>query len=335
MVFLIVNDGKLCKTGSKVISFGDPIVIEYKRIKLISNKFDIFGKSQVMIVNYVKTMETKEKAVMSITYYDETAKPKRVSPLSFKKVLAIGPFDPSQYGNPVCYYTPAYQNENILINTQFWEIDKKDLVTTTTSLAQSCLSLGSATPYKSYFDIVNSIVGASGKVIVNMIKHKELCVEHILELNDSDSLIYEGIYVCLPEVDDLNGKEYILKNYYVHDNVLVKIKDNDDDIFEEYDKTYFLLLITKENKNDLTSFDYISSSMDLLTLFNDGNESFSKTYVDTVSSAYDMELVQKISSAVQKEDSRLVTALTKHVSPKKQELFSSIFPSLPFTAKKN
>lgn len=324
MVYLVSYDNKLYKKGKDIIKIGDPISIEYKRIKLVSNKFDIFGSSQIMIVNYVKTVETKEKTMQTITYYDENAKPVKESIFGRKKTFEIGPFDPSQYGNPICYYTPAYKGENITINTQIWEIDKKDFVNNTSHATQSCLSLGKATPYGTYFDIANTLVGYGSKILTATIKHKELCPEHIIEF-DNDNNIYEGLYVCFPEIrsSDLNERNNIIKNYFVEDMILVK--HGNTGYYEEYDKTYYILNVTKTIREDLTSFDYLSSSTELITLLNSNDESFSSRYMETMAASYDLDLIKKISDSIANNDLEMADILFKHVPASSRNMFKSLF----------
>jgi hypothetical protein len=334
MTCLINNNNQLTKITSdlipNIINFGDPVTIKYKRIKLVSSKFDIFGSSQVMIVNYVKTIQTKEKTLQSVTYYDENARPNKTKWYSREKTFSIGPFKPSQYGNPICYYNPGYQGEDITINTQMWEIDKKETINNTTNVISTCLSLGKVTPYAGYFELVDTVVGFGGKIITNSIKHKELCQEHVLEL--TNNTIFSGTYVCLPEIDlsNLIARNKVIEDYYIEDNVLVK-KDS----LIEYGQTYFILKISKNKRSDLASFDYISSSAELLTLFNSNDTNFGNKFNETMTSSYDMELLNKINAAYKNGDLDLAKALYQHIKPNKLNLFVEYLPFLTPTVGKN
>lgn len=324
MTTLFLNEGKLDKVNNVIpnIKYGDPVTIEYKRIKLVSSKFDILGKSQIMIVNYVKTIQTKEKTLQSITYYDENV----ITDESWykrKKSFAIGPFDPSEYGNPVCFYTPAYQNEEITINTQFWEIDKGNAVRDTLKVAQNCISLGKATPYGTYFEIANELVGSSGKIITSFIKHKEMSKEHIFEFNNENMSV--GTYICLPQVKDINIRNYIIENYHIEDNMLVR-KVND--LIEEYGETYFILEMCKDKRDDLASFDYVSSSAELISLFNEKNDNFLTKFNDSMDAAYNMQLAEKINEAYKDNKMDVVNALYQHVPEGKKAWFDNLFPHI-------
>lgn len=320
----IINPSNNVDCNNQKIVFGEPLIMEYKRIKLVSTKFDIFGKSQVMIVNYIKTTQTKEKSLSSVTYYDENVSPKK-SFFSRKGTFEIGPFDPSQYGNPIFYYTPAYQNENIIINTQFWELDKEDAMDNIINGTQSCLSLGkiSVNPYSKYFEIASDIIGNSKKIITGFIKHRELTNEHIFEIKENS---YTGYYICLPEIENINEKYDILKNYKIIDDHLVK---ENTDLLEEYDKTYFLIKISKDKRDDLQTFDYMSSSVELIDLFNKGNkDNFQAALFNTINDAYDMQLVNKINAAYNENNKDLVKALYQHIKLDKKNWFNDLFPQI-------
>ena len=63
------------KFSTSLIKIGDAVTIEYKRIKITSDQFDTFGTTDVMITTSVKSIQTKEKTMESITYYDKNVKP--------------------------------------------------------------------------------------------------------------------------------------------------------------------------------------------------------------------------------------------------------------------
>lgn len=327
--------GKLLKLDSKVnidnhlaaINIGDSLTIEYKRIKIVSDKFDWFGNSQLMVVNHIKTVQTKEKTVQSITYFDDDVKPK--GPWYQKlKSFAVGPFDPSEYGNPVCYYTPGYQGDVITITTKFWEIDDATKITGITGDIQSCISLGtsSANPYGVYFQIADDLIGVGAKILTAFVKHSELADEHILELRIDEGVpLLEGLYICLPEVTDLNERNIIIQNYHIEDLILVK---SENDKLIEYNKTYFVLKLSKAIRKDLIDFDFTASSSDLLQKLNQKDESFVKTLVQTTRDAYDMNLLQEISEAYSQKNYPLVKALYNHIHPAKKEWFDVSFPDI-------
>ena len=108
-----------------VIQIADPITIEFRYIKITSDEFDRIGKSEIMIVNNLRTNQTKEKSMDIITYYDDDVKVDKFYINGHKyKTWNVHAFDPSEYGNPICYHNMGYRDETITITTRAWEIDK-------------------------------------------------------------------------------------------------------------------------------------------------------------------------------------------------------------------
>ncbi len=313
---------------AKNITVGDFLTIEYKRIKIVSKKFDLIGKSKVMVVNHVKSVQTKEKVMDTITYFDDDVKPKGVWNHR-KKSFAIGPFDPSEYGNPVCYFTPGYQGGVVTITTKFWEIDDPAIITGTASALQSCLSLISsapANPYGAYFEIADDVVGTSAKILTTFVKHTELSTEHIVEFRIDEGVpIYEGLYICTPEVDDINVRYEIVNEYFIDDDILVK---KDGDRFVEYDKTYFVLRVSAAEREDLMDFDYMASSAELLDKLNKGSEDFMPSLLETTRGAFDMDLINDITNAYKEGDLQQVKALYNHLTGSRKEWFDESFPNI-------
>lgn len=312
---------------AKHISVGDFLTIEYKRIKIVSKHFDLIGKSQLMVVNHVKSVQTKEQMMETITYFDDDVKPKGDWNQRLKS-FAIGPFDPSEYGNPVCYFTPGYQGGVITITTKFWEIDDPDVITGAASFIQNLLSLFSVAgnPYGAYFEIADSAVGCSAKILSSFVKHKELTTEHIVEFRiDEGKPIYEGLYVCTPEVDDINMRYQILDDYFIDDFHLVK---KDGDKLVEYDQTYFVLRVTAAERDDLMDFDYMASSAEILNKLNTGSEDFVPTLMETTRGAFDMAIINDITDAYKEGDLQQVKALYNHLSESRKEWFDESFPDI-------
>ena len=125
---------------------------------------------------------------------------------------------------------------------------------------------------------------------------------------------------------DLNEKTDIISNYFIEDNILVKRGVNGK--YEEYDKTYFVIKISKEFREDLASFDYVASSAELVTLLNNNDDSFSDKYIETVSSAYDMDLVKKMLGAISDGNLEKANNLFKHVPSFSKNTFSALFGNI-------
>lgn len=325
------KDGNLLKWNTKIndttIKIGDTLTIEYKRIKIVSKNFDLLGKSQVMVINNVKFTQTKEKMMDTITYFNDDAKPEGKW-YNRKKSINIGPFDPSDYGNPVCYFTPGYKGSIITIRTKFWELDDANKITQTTNIIQDFLKIGSTVPnpYGPYFQIADDIVGISGKILTCFVKHSELSDDHIIEfrIDEENKPFFEGYYLCLPEMpsNQKNEIKEIIKNYFIDDDNILIRKDNS----EEYNSTYFVFRVSNNARNDLIDFDFAVSSSDLLNKLNQKHEDFIPDIIKISRDAYDMDLVQKIYDAYDNNDLNLVSALYKSLHHTKKQWFNKAFP---------
>lgn len=279
------------------IKVGDPLTVEFKRIHIISKEFDFVGKSEVMVVNYVKNKASKDRVIEQITYFDDDASTKSVNMLN--KSYSIGPFDGSEYGHPVCFHTPGYEGTVINITTRFWDIDDPSLFQQSMNLLQSGLSIVGATlpAYGVYFTIADEALGVSSRIISSAIKHDELTTPHIIELriDDEQKPLYNGKYVCLPGLTDLNKRNQILENYFLEENVLLK-KDNKGK-YIEYNDTYFILDIHNKVRDELMDFDYTASAADILKkLYGDeqDTQSLHQEIVELAKNSYNLGLIKVI-----------------------------------------
>ena len=321
--------------NNKSVNVGDYLTFEYKRIKIVSSKFDFFGKSKVMIVNYVKSVQTKEQTLQSITYYDTSAKPKG-SKLNKYRSYGVGPFDPSDYGNPVCFFTPGYQGEVITLTTQFWEIDDADALNSTSSGIRGCISLGetSVNPYSIYFQIADEAVGVSSKILTSFIKHDKLSEDHISEFRIDEGIpLLTGLYIGLPNVDDINERNKILSEYHVEDFQLLKnfVRPDGSTKLVEYNSTYFILMISTRQRTDLIDFNYAASSSDLMNKLNNTPQDFVSSLTSVTRDAYDMNIISQIGDALSSSNNELAKALYQHLSSTKQALVQKLFPSVGAT----
>jgi len=277
------------------IKIGEPLTCEYKTISIVSNKFDRFGKSQIMIVNNVKNKATKDRIVQSITYYDQKAKPKKDRKLTSNGRYKITVFDASQYGYPVCFYTPGYQGTEITITTNIWEVDDNTEIKLVLNLLSSGLTSLASLAGIPYLTLASDAISIGQKVLVKDVDHTELNDNHTFKLscNDEDNL-YLGYYICIPELDDINIKNDIIKNYMLVENGLYKLVDGK---FIEYDQTYFVIYINNQNRKDLTDFDYEATNADLMSMLTSNKTNYNEL-TDKITNmskdAYNMGLVQLI-----------------------------------------
>lgn len=281
-----------------IVKIGDPITLEYKRIKIVSNKFDIFGSDEIMIVNYIKSVQTKEISLQSITYYDDDAKTTKIThELRPKRSYTVGPFSADEYGNPIFYHSPSYTNNTITITTKFWEINSSELINTCINLLRKVVSLGAAA--SPYLEIADAGLGICSTILTDTIHHKLLTDEHVIEFNPNSSYpILEGTYVCFPMLNDINERNYIISNYSLIDGILVKIiKPADDNqqaypTYKEYDGNYFIFTLNRAERPDLAHFDFIASSADLLSKLKSGVKD-TQTILTSLNKSFEMEIIDK------------------------------------------
>ena len=124
---------------------------------------------------------------------------------------------------------------------------------------------------------------------------------------------------------DINDRNTILKDYHLEDYQLLKEVN---DQLVEYDKTYFVIRISANEREDLLDFDYMASSADLLNKLNGRAEDFVPSLLDTTKKAYDMGLIEDIITAYQEKDINMTKAIYNHLSEDKKEWFNSLFPNI-------
>lgn len=326
------EDGKLYKwskklVGQQTINVGDPITIEYKKIKIVSKKFDFFGSSEIMVVNNIKTQHTKDKTVETVAYYDDDVSPdrKRNKFIDSTGIYTIGPFDPAEYGDSVCYFTPGYCGSNITITTKFWELNDPSGINKVTGLIDMGLGAASSIPtYGTYISLANKVIDIGSKILTGMIKHRLLADDHIVEMGDkTDKPFVTGRLICLPNVTDKNQLKEIIATYYVDDNTLVK--DISNDKVEEYNDTYFILDVSNSKRDDLLNFDYAAMSSDVINKLNNKDDTVVKDVIDLTKSAFNMQTFDQIFSAYKTGDNQLIKALFNHIPVDQQKWFTGTF----------
>lgn len=314
-----------------VVQIGNPITIEYKRIKMASNNFDKIGKTDVMITSSVKSVQTKEVTQESITYYD-----KGVIPLTQHnglKSCVITKFDPTQYGNSVCYYNPGYAGNTISIATKFWNINDSHYIQNIMSCIKNLLDFSSSlpTPVAPYITLVDGIVDHTSAILADMEGNKLLEETHLISF--SNTCDYEpfltGIYICLPTVKDINDIEYVITSYCLQDDVLIK-KDKVNNNIIECPISYFILDINSKERKDLVDFDFAASSNELLANLYKNQSTCIKDFVKMSSNASDLTIITQIQDLISKGNTNqgFLTSLFSHLSADGKALANKIFPNL-------
>lgn len=330
------------KFTNSLIQVGNPVTIEYKRIKISSNKFDTFGTTDVMITTSVKSIQTKEKTMESITYYDKDVTPTGSWISNAKRDYIITKFDPTEYGNSVCYYNPGYGGNTISIATKFWNINDSGYIKTVTSYIKDFISVTKIlpTPIAPYISLVDGIIDNTTAILVNINDNELLEQTHLTSF--SNSYEYEpflaGFYVCLPTINNLNEIDFIIKNYCIRENTLVKkiSADNngkteeelEEEASVEYSNSYFILEIGTKPRPDLVDFDFAASSNDLLSnLYR--NETGSVTnFVKLSNDANDLGIIKQIHDLMTNNkglDNGKFSSLYNHLTQDSKALVNKLY----------
>lgn len=320
---------------TNIINPGKPLSIEYKKISITSTNFDLFGSSQLMVTNSIKTTHTKEKVLDNVVYYDKSVLPtKRVGGILYKTCnYTIDNFDPSEYGNPICYYNPSYNAGTINLVTKFFEMDDvgyvkgiingiKNVLTTATLIPIPIPTV--VTPYLS---VANKVISTGfDNFLASFVCNKELCKEHIIEFRTDDHTkpFVTGYYICLPNVDNADKLRYIVDNYYWEDNAMVTNVDNK---VSEYDESYFVLEIADNHKEGLLDFDFAAMTNQLLVKKDVGE------FIHISKNSDDLERIKLICDMVDidgvenlsEQDKTIVKINYLHLSDASRHWFDKIF----------
>jgi len=328
------NLSNTCKDFSNnQIKVGDSITIEYKKIRVVTD-FHKYRKNKIMILNNIKDKQTKEKAIDSITYYDDDFEYKKCEK---GKYFDIGNFDPSKYGNPVCYYNCGYQNNPINIVTRIYKINDSHMLANIVNTFGKIISIGSIVPtYGVFFSIAGQIVQSTENIISKLNENGEKITEnHVITFrtDDIEKPFIKGSYLCIPEMDDENEMEEIINKYYVEDNCLL----TKEEIIKEYYGNYFIIEVSVGARDDLLDFNFTASSNKLLSSINQNDENGLRDFLESSKNASDSTIIKKITSEYSKlsseknpelnaESKTNLVAMYNHIHDK--EWFKETFPHI-------
>jgi len=327
------------KFAPLLIKIGDPVAIEYKRIKIASTNFNILGNTDVMITTTVKTIQTKEASMESITYYDKDVQPKNTGIKTCTglwntelKRYIVTKFDPTEYGNSVCYYNPGYNGGTINTATKFWNISNSNYIKTVMTYLKDVITITKIFPIAPYISLVDGIIDNTTAILVDINNNELLEETHLTSF--SNAYEYEpflvGFYVCLPRVKDLNEIEDIVKNYIIMDCILVK-KVNDDQPLIEYDYSYFILDVNNKARSDLVSFDFAASSNNLLSNLYKNEPGSVEEFVKLSSKSNDLNIIKQIydlinnTSNITDIDDGVYNSLFNHLTEDSKQLVQNLF----------
>lgn len=304
------------------VKSGDPLSIEYKKFRIVSGNFDLFGRSEIAIVNNVKTSQTKDAIPDNIIYYHTHILPKKDP--SNKKFIDIDTFDPSHYGNSFCYYTPSYYPNSITIATKFYEISERfgllDLIVKTLTRTPPIPKYGL------YFSLAGEVLQGIDLVLDKLMYKRELTTDHIVKFDpfDIDKPLFYGSYVCLlsssrEHIDD------IINNYTLEDSYLTNIHNQN-----LYPGSYFILELTNTFNKSLLDFDFSHNSNELLFKLDKRDKIGMQEFIQTNLESYNFKIIQDIVLALSHPtpDETLIISLYNKLSPYHQKWSLDTFPNL-------
>lgn len=317
--------GKLYKWNDKeivanVIKYGEPLTLEYKKIRIVSNKFNWIRKNRIMLIDNIRTIQTKEISADCISYYDDDVKPKKFLDGNPSKYYDIEDFDPTKYGNPVFYHTPSYQNHEISVTTRAFRIDKDEIADDVFGCLHNIFTVGSKIPnYGIVSSMAGLIVDDASKIIDDLTNGgKQITKNHILIFrnDDEDRKMYVGSYLCIPNLDDPNNLYKLLQNYRVEDDRLIRINSKNEKV--EFGDTYYIIQLSNIERTDLNDFDYSSSSNDLLKSLNRSENTGIEKFSQCTKDATDLNLIKEITDLWKKdpEETDKIKSLYLHLHDK-------------------
>lgn len=333
ILFCTTELGQLYKINKdlpvRCIEINNPVTIEYKKIRIVSEHFNHLIANKIMVVNNIKNTETKDTATDDITYYDENASLKSIK---HKKCFDINQFDASKYGNPVCYYCPAYNSEVITITTKFYKLKFDTNSDKVLSYMQTILSVGSLIPnYSVYFAVAQDTVSEVGSIVSDLTDGIDLLVpHHTFQLRNDDVNIplAVGNYVCFPDVNDENIIDNIVNNYSIIDYKLLG-KDITGEIIE-YPGSYFILHIDNNLRTDLNNFNFATSSNDLLKDLKKGEQDALDKIISALTDSSNLTYIQNIINEYNSNPSSFTSIQTMFslLSTDTQTWFTTAFPQI-------
>lgn len=306
MSIYFINNKNICEYSSgEKIKIADQLTIDFIRIFVKSKHFDKIGLSEVMIVNHVKTIQTKERSVESIVYYDNDAK------VINKKYWETGPFSNDEYGNSVCYHTEGYIGNDISMTFKIWELNSKNTFDELFSFVKNIFKLS---PNTQVSNIVSTGLDISQKILNNNIQHKELCKEYTLKLQ-GDILL--GKYIIFPNLSFIESKE-IIQNASIEHDLLI-----DKNTSKHINQTYYIINISNDKRVDLIDFDYLASSNELIKLLNNnGNNEI----LDINNNSHSFKLLKEYFDYTNENENEKAKAIKKQL--KKLDSYSWIKTNL-------
>jgi hypothetical protein len=315
------------RTGNNLVTASNPLSIEYKKICITSSHFDLFGSSQLLVTNSIKTSHTKDKIMDNVVYYDKSVKPVRNGNWFGPATLTIDNFDPSEYGSPICYYNPSYNASTINLVTKFFETDNASYIKNIINCIRSTMSAASVLPtfVTPYLSIANKVLSSSTDFITSFVCNKELCKEHVIEFRTDDFTkpFVIGYYICFPNVSNANELRYVIDNYRWEDNAVVTTVANE---IVEYNDSYFVLEIADGGKEGLMDFDFAAATNKMMSSTSSASSTSMDEFIGVCKRADDLERIKLICDAGDSIEDKLAQKINYyHLSTDSRHWFDKVF----------
>lgn len=320
-----------------VVQIGDPLTIQFEKLRVVSAQFDTFGSSEILVVNNIKNNCTKERALDSVTYYDPNVRPTKTVINNKKyKTWTLNTFDADKYGNPTIFHTPGYQGTDITVTTNIYEIDDPNIFLKILQHLGSSLSTTLSIVPTIYTSIFSHIIGLTTFMVENMDHYRKIVPSHTFTFGINNKFpLYTGEYLCVPGEGTLDQMMSFCSEYRVEEEMLVKRAS--DGTYTEFPSTYYLMKIDNCPHEYLDDFDFVASSADLLKMLPSQSSTTNVDNLVQVSrESYDLQLIKLVKDAYDKwstsqslEDKQMLTALYRQLGKSGcVEWFNNCFPDV-------
>ena len=274
------------------VEIGDPLTISCEYVQFrCPNARQLLKPTDVLLTANVRNCVSRDRCLESIITYDQNARfIRNVSGTTdHTYTYRAGPFDVSEYGHPILFYTPGYEGSDIFVTLKAHAIRNSPTrwVDTVVDGMKSIVGIASSTLVAAplYGQILSSLgsatLGAGGALLKRALQHNTQMFDPVtLKLTSrfnhdmsADEPLVKGKYIVLVhnDNDDLilssvnNGEKALcddgtsIYDYFLDGNRLVHRKKN-----TFYTKSYFVLSVDTSERRELRDFDFTSMCMEMV-----------------------------------------------------------------------
>lgn len=270
------------------VEIGDPLTItcEYVQFRC-PNARQLLKPTDVLLTANVRNCVSRDRCLESIITYDRNARfIRNVTGADHTYTYRAGPFDVSEYGHPILFYTPGYEGSDVFVTLKAHAIRNSPTrwVDTVVDGMKSMVGIASSTLVAAplYGQILSSLgsatLGAGGALLKRALQHNTQMFDPVtLKLTSrfnhdmsADEPLVKGKYIVLIHNDDdpilfnsdkgeRDGDGTSIYDYFLDGNRLVHRTKN-----TFYTKSYFVLSVDTSERRELRDFDFTSMCMELV-----------------------------------------------------------------------